>query len=212
MANRDAGGAGSARRRRERRLRSWWRHERMTVAAELAVAFHHSRGVGPKVPYDALRGQTPASSGMRPDALREPAPQLGVERAACPRSTGPSPLPDLGCCEVHDATLVAFLVRQTLLQREEEEKAKVELEKEEAVDDELAASSPVPAAAAAGVDDHLPPQHWGTVIMVMGNMGLIQEDEGKCYTFLPTLMTLQVGFRVSFCVRGHEAYDVVWET
>ena len=31
---------GSARRRRERRLRSWLRHERMTVAAEPAVALH----------------------------------------------------------------------------------------------------------------------------------------------------------------------------
>ena len=47
MAERDGSGVGSARRRRERRLRSWWRHERMTVAAELAVALHHSRGVGP---------------------------------------------------------------------------------------------------------------------------------------------------------------------
>ena len=35
--------AGSARRRRERRLRSWLRHERMTVAAELSAALHHSR-------------------------------------------------------------------------------------------------------------------------------------------------------------------------
>ena len=31
----------------------------MTVAAELAVALHHSRGVGPAVPHEALRGQTP---------------------------------------------------------------------------------------------------------------------------------------------------------
>ena len=27
-------------------LRSWWRHERMTVAAELAVALHHSVVLG----------------------------------------------------------------------------------------------------------------------------------------------------------------------
>ena len=53
-----------------------------------------------------------------------------MERAACPRSTGPSPLPDLGSCEVHDATLVAFLVRHTLLQREEEEKKRKAEEKE----------------------------------------------------------------------------------
>ena len=55
MVERDCSGVGSARRRRERRLRSWWRHERMTVAAELAVALHHSRGVGPAVPHEALR-------------------------------------------------------------------------------------------------------------------------------------------------------------
>ena len=33
--------AGAAKRRRERRLRSWLRHERMTVAMELASALHH---------------------------------------------------------------------------------------------------------------------------------------------------------------------------
>ena len=39
MAARDA---GSARRRRERRLRLWLRHERMTVRMELTAAQHHS--------------------------------------------------------------------------------------------------------------------------------------------------------------------------
>ena len=33
---------GCARRRRERQHRAWHRHERMTVAMELAVALHHS--------------------------------------------------------------------------------------------------------------------------------------------------------------------------
>ena len=33
---------GSARWRRERRLRSWWRHEAQSVAAALATAQHHS--------------------------------------------------------------------------------------------------------------------------------------------------------------------------
>ena len=73
--------SGAAKRRRERRLRSWWRHERMTVAAELAVALHHSRGVGPAVPHAALRGQTPASSvGRRPGVLEEPVPPVVVDR------------------------------------------------------------------------------------------------------------------------------------
>ena len=34
--------AGAARRRRERRLRSWLKHERMTVAKALAEASHHT--------------------------------------------------------------------------------------------------------------------------------------------------------------------------
>ena len=44
MAAHDAqgGGTGSARRRRERRLRSMLRHERMSVAMALAEKLHHS--------------------------------------------------------------------------------------------------------------------------------------------------------------------------
>ena len=73
--------SGAAKRRRERRLRSWWRHERMTVAAELAVVLHHSRSVGPAVPHVALRGQTPVSSvGRRPGVLEEPVPPVVVDR------------------------------------------------------------------------------------------------------------------------------------
>ena len=43
MVDRAGCDVGSARRRRERRLPSWLRHERMAVAAELAAALHHSR-------------------------------------------------------------------------------------------------------------------------------------------------------------------------
>ena len=44
MGERDdaGGGTGSARRRRERRLRSHLRHERMAVAMALAESTHHS--------------------------------------------------------------------------------------------------------------------------------------------------------------------------
>ena len=60
---------GSARRRRERRLRSMLRHERMSVAMALAEKLHHSpyRSVPLKEElvehekYDALRGQKTAS-------------------------------------------------------------------------------------------------------------------------------------------------------
>ena len=46
MAARDGadGGTGSARRRRERRLRSWLRHEQQSIAAVLATVTHHSFG------------------------------------------------------------------------------------------------------------------------------------------------------------------------
>ena len=41
-------GAGSARRRRERRLRSWWRHEQLSVRTTAAAVLRHSRDVGPR--------------------------------------------------------------------------------------------------------------------------------------------------------------------
>ena len=46
---------GAAWRRRQRRLRSWWRHEQQTVAAVLATVTHHSHSkVG--TAYDAPEG------------------------------------------------------------------------------------------------------------------------------------------------------------
>ena len=64
-----AGVTSSARRRRERRLRSWAKHERLSVAVALAEKLHHSpnRTALPKeeeVEQDyALRGQKPATAG-----------------------------------------------------------------------------------------------------------------------------------------------------
>ena len=46
-------GSGAAQRRRQRRVRSWLRHERMTVAMALAESTHHSS-----------RGQTIARAGV----------------------------------------------------------------------------------------------------------------------------------------------------
>ena len=71
MAERAGSGVGSARRSRQRRLRSMLKHERQTVATEPAAALHLSRDVGP-VLHDALRGQKTASSvGKRPAPLAE---------------------------------------------------------------------------------------------------------------------------------------------
>ena len=87
--------AGAAKRQRERRLSSWLRHERMTIAAELSAALHHSRDEE-RVKYDCLRAQKTDSSaekeevvqathealrgqetppGMRLGSLAEPGPQ-----------------------------------------------------------------------------------------------------------------------------------------
>ena len=41
-------GHGAARRRRDRRLRSWWRHEQQSIKAAVTTALHHSRDVGPR--------------------------------------------------------------------------------------------------------------------------------------------------------------------
>ena len=60
---------GAAKRRRERRLRSAWRHEQLSVAMAVAAALHHSaqRGAGPAT-YSAPRGQKTATEGE----VREP--------------------------------------------------------------------------------------------------------------------------------------------
>ena len=71
---------GAAKRRRERRLRSWLRHERMTVAAELAAALHHSRDVGPGTHVGLRAQKTVSSGGRRPGVLKEPEPPNVVDR------------------------------------------------------------------------------------------------------------------------------------
>ena len=90
-------GAGSARRRRERRLRCMLRHERQTVAMALAEQLHHSanrveRDAAPRrqttraregevrEEHHALRGQTRPLPGMRPAPVQEPRPQVGIQR------------------------------------------------------------------------------------------------------------------------------------
>ena len=71
---------GSAVRRRERRLRSFWRHEQMAVQMALATVTHHSFQVG--TAHDALRSQKPVTSagGMRPPPLVEGRPQERIQQ------------------------------------------------------------------------------------------------------------------------------------
>ena len=93
--------SGAAWRRRQRRLRSWWRHVQQTVAAVLATVTHRSHSkVG--TANDAPRGQETVNStrvgpaeyhelssddgrptgGERPAALLEPLPRVKVQRHA----------------------------------------------------------------------------------------------------------------------------------
>ena len=84
-------GDGAAKRRRLRRLRSWWRHEQQTVAAVLATMQHHSAPRGQKAAtkasegeireqYYGLRAQERPLPGMRPAPLSEVLPQVVLQR------------------------------------------------------------------------------------------------------------------------------------
>ena len=150
----DCDGPSSARRRRERRLRSWLRHERMTVAMALAEKLHHSayRTHLPKkeeVEQDlALRGQTKASAregevhekddasrsqstphpGERPGLPLEPGPQRSDRTVR--HSSGDS-LPQLAmpslagaAGEAVDSATLAFLLSQSLAAKKHEEQKK----------------------------------------------------------------------------------------
>ena len=130
--------ATAAARRRQRRLRSWLRHERMTVAMTLAEMTHHTAPRGPKMArvgeevvhdaHEALRGQKTPPLGTQPAALREPRAAVG-----CGARGGVPPLPALGGdCSLDDVA-VQFLVAQTLLEREQ--KALAVKEEEELVAD-----------------------------------------------------------------------------
>ena len=87
-------------RRRQRRLRSWLRHERMTVAMTLAEMTHHTAPRGPKMArvgeevvhdaHDAPRGPKTPPPGVRPGSLAEPGPQRSDRSLR--RSSGQTPL------------------------------------------------------------------------------------------------------------------------
>ena len=85
--------AGAARRRRERRLRSWLKHERMTVAMALAEASHHTAPRGQRTARargwvrDEVHGHvpeapTPSEPGTRYFSLddNDSVPELGGSR------------------------------------------------------------------------------------------------------------------------------------
>ena len=134
MAERDGSGVGSARRRRERRLRAALRHEQQTVAMVLSAALHHSAQVGADVLYAAPRSQkTDRTAGRRPGVPKEPEPPVVVEHAVCPCSGAPLlSIPCLGGgADGVDVTTTRFLLGMALLRKEEEEEEVRRREEEE---------------------------------------------------------------------------------
>ena len=119
---------GAARQRTERRLRSWAKHERLSVAMALAEALHHSSGLPTKTVVErrerregevreehiAPRGQTRPPPGMRPAPLVEVAEPQVVEAARAHRAAGvPSLAPAVlgGGGDGVDSAALAFLSR-----------------------------------------------------------------------------------------------------
>ena len=131
------GASGAARRRRERRLRAWLRHERQSVAAAVAEALHHSAGPREKVverrgrqegevheTHNALRSQTTPLPGKRPAPLSEvTGPQAAVTNgyvaAGVPLLGAPS-LAD-SSAEAIDGSTLSFLLQHALEVEEKDE-------------------------------------------------------------------------------------------
>ena len=87
----DVARIGAAMRRRQRRQRSWWRFEHLSVAAALATVTHLSFQVGTK--NDASSGQKTVTSagGERPGVLTEPEPQWEAVTVGYVTAGGSSP-------------------------------------------------------------------------------------------------------------------------
>ena len=129
----DGAGTSSARRRRERRPRSWLRHDRMTVAMELTAATHHSspKGGWPETTHNAPRGQRAASSaGAHTGVLKESEVQLEAATVGYVAAGAPLlPVSSLHGADGVDDTAVRTLLELALhKKKEEEEKRKLEVE------------------------------------------------------------------------------------
>ena len=127
--------AGAAMRRRQRRLRQWHRHERMTVAMALAEATHHAAPRGPKTAragegveheqHVGLRALKPPLPGVRPGSLFDSGPQRSDRTVR--HSAGDTPflvVPALRGHDGVDGTTLRFLVKKALDRQKEEEKVR----------------------------------------------------------------------------------------
>ena len=103
--------AGAARRRRERRLRQFLRHERLSVAMALAECTHHAVPRGQKM---ARAGGVEREENYEPRLLDPPLAQtaatVGYVAAAGPLLVVPS----LAGGDSVDGTALRFLLKQTL--------------------------------------------------------------------------------------------------
>ena len=133
---------GAAQRPRERGLRAWHRHERLTVTMEQATALHHS-AQRPKpvveVPSEGVEGETysvsrhqmPPSPGTRPGCSERARPASGCGARGLPVLQWCSSLgPTVAGASRRPRRRVAFLLTQPLVQRQTE--TDIRKEKEEA--------------------------------------------------------------------------------
>ena len=148
-------------RRRERRLRSWYRHEQQTVRMALAAALHHSAGLREKVEkqqngaprgqktaararegvehelYEGLRAQKPPLPGKRPGLPPEPEPLGGavtVGYVAAPAPLLAVPLLASAAGEAVDHSTLQFLLKHAI----ETKKALEEEERRRKVEEAIA--------------------------------------------------------------------------
>ena len=128
------------------------RHERQTVAMELAAALHHSRDARSNVVHEAPRGQQTASPGQLPAPLAEVVEQQGLSAAPrCPDAGVPLlSVPLLAGGDGIDDTTVRWLLKLELRKRQREEREKEE-EKEQEESAELRRRAQAPVAHAASL-------------------------------------------------------------
>ena len=95
---RQVDGDGAAKRRRLRRLRSWWRHEQQTMAAVLATYQHHSAPRGPRKARtgegarDELHGYAPEDAPPQAAGAQHFALDAGEDDGEAPAAGRPAPL------------------------------------------------------------------------------------------------------------------------
>ena len=215
MAGRDCG--TSARRRRERRLRSAWRHEQLSVAMALAAATHNSaqpnaalrgqkmgNGASEEEVHetnDALRGLKRPHPGERPGNLAEPGPQRSDRSLR--HSSGNAPLLVVAtlaaaAADGVDAATLAFLTVCVLEDRRKEEQE--EKEKEKKAKEKEKAKAKKTLRRFSGWVFKLPG--------AQGQCGFIEPDEAKVVLALERDFPFSASYLESFAMGDHVTFSV----